>query len=98
MAPTLKLALLDEQDRHHRAHLVAYQRGDGHDAVISRMIDGVATLRGLPDGARATCIGVGVPGMVDMATGITGDLPNLPGALDRCAVGSLVAEASEVCR
>ncbi len=90
----LKLALLDEQDRIIERISLPTSGGDGHDAVIARMIEGVATLRGLPEGARAGWIGIGVPGMVDMATGITGDLPNLPGRWTGVPVGPLVAEAS----
>jgi glucokinase len=90
----LKLALLDEHDRIIERISLPTSAGDGHDAVIGRMIEGVAALRQLPEGERATCIGVGVPGMVDMATGITGDLPNLPGRWTGVPVGPLVAEAS----
>ena len=90
----LKLALLDEQDRIIERISLPTSGGDGHDAVIARMIDGVVTLRALPDGERATSIGIGVPGMVDMTTGITGDLPNLPGRWTGVPVGPLLAEAS----
>ena len=90
----LKLALLDEQDSIIERISLPTSGGDGHDAVISRMIEGIATLRQVPVGGRATCIGVGVPGMVDMATGITGDLPNLPGRWTGVPVGPFLAEAS----
>jgi glucokinase len=90
----LKLALLDEHDRIVERASLPTGGGDGHEAVISRMIEAVAALRALPGGNRATCIGVGVPGMVDMATGVTEDLPNLPGRWAGVPVGPLLAEAS----
>ena len=38
-------------------------------------------------------IGIGVPGDVDMATGVTGDLPNLPGRWRNVPVGPTIADA-----
>lgn len=90
----LKLALLDEQSRIIERIALPTGGGDGHDAVIRRMVEGAAALRRAPGGERTGCIGVGVPGMVDMAAGVTGDLPNLPGRWTGVPVGPLLAEAT----
>jgi glucokinase len=92
----LKLALLDGDNRI-RAHLTTPTRGaEGHGAVIERMIDGVRALRAQNADIDVEGIGIGVPGEVDMATGVTGDLPNLPGRWRNVPVGPAVADATEV--
>lgn len=90
----LKLALLDGEDRIRERLTVPTGGAEGHDAVIERMIEGVATLRARVPEIEIAGIGVGVPGMVDMATGVTGDLPNLPGRWSDVPVGPRIAAAS----
>ena len=90
----LKLALLDGEDRI-VAHLALPTGGiEGHDAVIARMIEGIGVLREQAPAIQIAGIGLGVPGMVDMATGVTGDLPNLPGRWTGVPVGPTIAEAT----
>jgi glucokinase len=90
----LKLALLDA-DHRIAAQLTAPTRGaEGHEAVIERMVAGVEELRARAPHLVARGIGVGVPGLVDMAAGVTGDLPNLPGRWIDVPVGPAVAAAT----
>lgn len=90
----LKLALLDGENRIAARLTVATGGAEGHDAVIERMIDGVRSLRAENAVIQITGIGIGVPGEVDMETGITGDLPNLPGRWRNVPVGPAIADAS----
>lgn len=90
----LKLALLDGDDRILEQITIPTGAGEGHDAVLARMIDGAAMLRGQAAGLEVESIGVGVPGMVDMANGVTLDLPNLPGRWTGVAVGPTIAQAT----
>jgi glucokinase len=90
----LKLALLDGADRVAARWSALTAGAEGHEAVLGRMIAGVCELR---DGARdldIAGIGVGVPGMVDMASGVTGDLPNLPGRWTDVPVAATLAAAT----
>jgi glucokinase len=90
----LKLALLDGENRVIERLTVPTGGSEGHEAVIGRMTNGVAALRErIPELAIAG-VGIGVPGMVDMASGVTGDLPNLPGRWSDVPVGALVARAT----
>ena len=70
---------------------------EGHDHVLQRMIHGVNELcaRG-PDGCRIESIGVGVPGMLDMVTGTTIDLPNLAGKWPNVHVKSIMEAALHI--
>jgi glucokinase len=90
----LKFAVIDRDNRI-AARLTAPTRGAaGHEAVIARMVAGVQELRQATPNLEVMGIGVGVPGMVDMATGVTGDLPNLPGRWTDVPVGPLLAAAT----
>jgi glucokinase len=89
----LKLALLDGERRIVERAIVPTGGVDGHQAVLRRMIEGVAALRAAP-GIAVAGIGIGVPGEVEMATGVTGDLPNLPGRWIDVPVGSVIAAAT----
>src|SRR5215211_2437157 len=87
----LKLALLDGEN-HITARLTVPTGGaEGHDAVIERMIDGARSLLTQNPDIHVAGIGIGVPGDVDMATGVTGDLPNLPGRWRNILVGPTIA-------
>jgi glucokinase len=90
----LKLALLDAERRIVRRAVVPTGGADGHDAVLSRMVSGIESLRAAAPELEIAGIGVGVPGEVEMATGITGDLPNLPGRWIDVPVGPIIADAT----
>src|SRR5829696_7973166 len=90
----LKLALLDGENRIVARLMVPTGGEEGHDAVIERMIDGVKSLRAENAAIDVVGIGIGVPGEVDMETGITGDLPNLPGRWRNVPVGPAIAAAT----
>jgi glucokinase len=89
----LKLALLDGEN-HIAARLTVPTGGaEGHGAVIERMIEGARSLLAQNSDISVAGIGIGVPGDVDMATGITGDLPNLPGRWRNVPVAPAIADA-----
>jgi glucokinase len=90
----LKLALLDAANRAVSRQIVPTSGAQGHEAIIARMIEGVEQLRSAASRQAVVGIGVGVPGMVDMATGVTGDLPNLPGRWIDVPVGETIAAAT----
>ncbi|HLL51883.1 MAG TPA: ROK family protein [Thermomicrobiales bacterium] len=90
----LKLALLDGENCIVARRTVPTQGAAGHDAVLERMIDGVRELVAAQPEIDVTGVGIGVPGDVNMVTGITGDLPNLPGRWRDVPVGPTVAEAT----
>jgi glucokinase len=92
----LKLALLDGENRIAARMTVPTGGAEGHDAVIERMIDGVKTLRAENAAIDVAGIGIGVPGEVDMESGITGDLPNLPGRWRKVPVGPAIAAATKL--
>src|SRR3954469_13353590 len=88
----LKLALLDGEHRIAARLTVPTGGAEGHDAVIERMIEGARSLFAQHPRIRVVGIGIGVPGDVDMATGVTGDLPNLPGRWRNVHVGPTIAD------
>jgi glucokinase len=90
----LKLAVLDGENRIVARLMVPTGGAEGHDAVIERMIDGVKSLRAENAAIDVAGIGIGVPGEVDMESGITGDLPNLPGRWRNVPVGPAIAAAT----
>lgn len=67
---------------------------EGHEAVIGRMAEAVRRLVPLAPAGHVGGVGVGVPGQVEMASGVTGDIPNLPGRWQGVAVGPLLTEAT----
>ena len=90
----LKFALLDGENRTAARLTVPTGGADGHAPVIERMIEGTRSLLTQNPDIAVAGIGIGVPGEVDMATGITGDLPNLPGRWRNVAVASAIAGAT----
>jgi glucokinase len=90
----LKLALLDGDDQIVERLALPTGGVEGHDAVLARMIEGIAALRGKRPDLAMSGIGIGVPGLVDMASGVTGDLPNLPGRWTGVPVGPAIAHAA----
>ena len=90
----MKLALLDPEGRIAARERMPTAGVEGHAAVMARMADGVRRLAArAPEGAVGG-VGVGVPGMVEMATGVVGDIPNLPGRWQGVAVGPELAAAT----
>lgn len=90
----LKLALVDGAGEIRERLTLPTGGADGQAAVIERMLAGIAELRQRAGDVPVTAVGIGVPGMVDMATGVTGDLPNLPGRWTGVPVGPDVAAAT----
>src|SRR5215211_7541407 len=89
----LKLALLNGEN-HIAARLTVPTGGaEGHGIVIERKIEGTRSLLAQNPDIHVVGIGIGVPGDVDMATGITDDLPNLPGRWRNVPVAPAIAEA-----
>jgi glucokinase len=89
----LKLALLDGENRIVARLTVPTGGAEGHKAVIERMIEGARSLLAQNPDIHVAGIGIGVPGEVDMVTGITGDLPNLPGRWRNIPVAPAIADA-----
>ena len=92
----LKLALLDAERRIVRREIVPTGGAEGHDAVLRRMVAGIESLRAATPEVDVAGVGVGVPGEVEMATGVTGELPNLPGRWVDVPVGPVIAGATGV--
>jgi glucokinase len=66
---------------------------DGPDAVLARIAECIARMvAAAPE--RVIGVGVGVPGMVDMETGVTGDVPNLPGRWRDIPVAATLSSAT----
>jgi glucokinase len=92
----LKLALLNGENRIAARLTVPTGGTEGHAAVIERMIEGARSLLAQNPDIHVAGIGIGVPGDVDMATGITGDLPNLPGRWRSVPVAPAISDAIEL--
>jgi glucokinase len=90
----MKLALLDPAGRIAANERMPTAGVEGHDAVLARMAEAILRLAAGAPAGRLGGVGVGVPGMVEMATGVTGDLPNLPGRWHGVAVGPELAAAT----
>jgi glucokinase len=76
----LKFALIDAAGKIVERETVPTEAHEGHDAVMTRMIDGVRRIaRAAPPGGAAASIGVAVPGVIDMDAGVVKFLTNLPG-------------------
>ncbi len=77
---TIKFALIDEQGQIVANNRVPTEGEDGHDAVIGRMIAGAQEIIDqFEDPDSIAAVGVAVPGVIDMVSGISRFLPNLPG-------------------
>ncbi len=90
----MKLALLDPAGRIAANERMPTAGVEGHHAVLARMAEAILRLAAGAPAGRLGGVGVGVPGMVEMATGVTGDLPNLPGRWHGVAVGPELAAAT----
>jgi glucokinase len=74
----VKTALLDAAGAIVERSVIPTQGHDGAEAVLDRMAAEALRLRDRA-GGRIASAGLGVPGMIDMSTGIVIDVPNLPG-------------------
>lgn len=74
------------------SHSVATDAHEGPEAVINRMIAEIETLRERYPSQEIGAIGIGVPGLVDIATGTTKFLPNLPTQWEDVPLGQRIAE------
>ncbi len=90
----LKLALIDGAGRIIERSTVPTLAQEGHEAVLGRMAEGIRQLAAAAPGGAVGAVGVGVPGVLDMATGVTRDLPNLPGKWVDVPVGPILREAT----
>lgn len=57
------------------------------------VVDAVAEVVGNLGGERGEAVGIGAPGMVDVATGMVKRAPNLPGWIEPFPLGSALSEA-----
>lgn len=91
----LKLALVAGDGRIVARQTVPTLAHEGHAAVLRRMADGVGRLvASAPAEGAVRAVGVGVPGDLDMGTGVVKDLPNLSGRWRDVPVGRLMQEAA----
>ena len=86
----LKLALLAGDNRVIFRETVPTEAADGHEAVLRRMIDGVRRMASHVPAGTVTSIGLGVPGVLDMATGVVIDLHNFPGRWNGVPAGAFL--------
>ena len=89
----LKLALVDGAGRVVDRSTVPTLAKEGHDAVLARMAEGIRRLVEAAPGPVGA-VGVGLPGVLDMASGVTKDLTNLPGKWIDVPVGRILREAT----
>lgn len=93
----LKFAVIDEAGAIVARDTVPTEGHEGHDAVLRRMVDGAAKLRDqIPGGGVIASIGVGVPGLLNMISGTTLDLPNLPGKWANVPVKQIIEREIDI--
>lgn len=93
----IKFALIDRAGSILERETVRTEGDEGYDAVLGRMIAGARSLiRLLPSGKSVSSVGVAVPGVLDMDTGVTLFLPNLPGDWPNVPVGPRIGEALQL--
>jgi glucokinase len=79
----LRIAAVDEQARLFEKVTLGTQVALGRDRVIEDMCQAIRTLSEKYDGKSVLQgIGIGVPGIIDMRTGMLRESPNLPGWAD----------------
>jgi glucokinase len=86
----IKAACADEQGNVLVEDRVATDSHEGPEAVLHRIADLVLTLADRA-GGRPACVGVGVPGLVDVKTGVTRYLPNMPTKWQQVPAGETLA-------
>jgi glucokinase len=93
----IKFAVIDADGGIVARQTVPTEGHEGYDAVLQRMIQGVRDVRRfLPEGTPVEAVGVGVPGLLDMPSGTTLDLPNLPGKWADVAVKQIMEAALSI--
>ena len=76
----LRIAAVDDSGRLLEKITTGTKVALGRDHVITEMCDAILRLAAkFETGARLSGIGIGVPGIIDMATGMLRESPNLPG-------------------
>ena len=90
----VKTALLDAGGAIVQSSVIPTHGHDGADVVLERMAVEAMRLRDLA-GGRLVSAGLGVPGQIDMATGVVLDVPNLPGRWIDVPAGARLEAALE---
>ncbi len=75
----IKFALLDDRGQVVARDSVPTRAGDGAEAVLDRIAAGVRRITATVGDGAIEAVGVGIPGLVAMETGVTIDLANFPG-------------------
>src|SRR5262245_8136914 len=75
----LRIAAVNETGRIMDFISTATEVKRGRDRVIGEMTEAIRTLSGRLKAQTLTGVGIGVPGIIDMATGMLHKSPNLPG-------------------
>lgn len=76
----LRIAAIEETGRIMETITTGTEVSRGRDMVISEMCDAIRTLsRKFLDTGTLMGVGIGVPGIIDMSTGMLHESPNLPG-------------------
>src|SRR6478672_6394823 len=92
----IKFAMLDEQSKSIAHDTVPTEAFEGPDHVLERIAAGVnALVKQAPDGG-VNSVGLAVPGMFDMTTGIVKFLPNLPTRWVDVDAGPRVSKATGI--
>ena len=93
----IKFAVIDEIGGIVTRKTVPTEGHEGHDAVLQRMVAGVTDLHHFISAETPIeAIGVGVPGLLDMPSGTTLDLPNLPGKWANVPVKEIMERALSI--
>ncbi|MFM9106701.1 MAG: ROK family protein, partial [Chloroflexota bacterium] len=89
----IKSALLAPDGRIAAQDRAATGGHDGSDAVLGRIAEGIRRMAAHAP-VEVSGVGLGVPGQVDMETGQTGDVPNLPGRWEGLPVAPALTKAT----
>lgn len=92
----VKLALLDPDGAIVARERMPTEGAAGHETVLARMAEAVRRLVGQAPAGSVVGVGLGVPGMADVATGVVAGLTNLPGHWHGVPAGPILAEATEL--
>ncbi len=88
----IKVALLDPDGTIVARDRIPTGGADGHHAVLERMAEGSRAMIAAAPAGQVVGVGLGVPGMVDMPNGRTGELTNVPGGWDGLPVCAILSE------
>ncbi|MBA3643304.1 MAG: ROK family protein [Chloroflexia bacterium] len=90
----IKFALLDSQGQVAVRDSVPTRAADGAEMVLERISAGVRRLAATVGDSAIEAVGVGIPGLVAMETGVTIDLANFPGRWPGVQVASTLGVAT----